>query len=1349
MDISQNTYSYDDLLESTKNYFNNEDISATTWISKYSLNKDNIYYELNPENMHWRLSDEISRIDNKYPNAKDSAFYFNLFDRFKYIIPQGSPMFGIGNDLQTISISNCFVIGNDEDSYGSILKIDEEQVHLMKRRAGVGHDLSHIRPKHSPVNNSAKTSTGVVPFMERYSNSTREVGQDGRRGALMLSILVSHPDVGDFIDAKMESGKVTGANVSVKMLDEFMFIVKRTNQEDVDLYKTLRDKLDITDSEQTKLDELENKICYDLVFKYNDGTELRNKIIARDIWSKIIHNAWNSAEPGVMFWDKMLSESIGNCYKEYGFGDVSTNPCVTGDTLVAVADGRNSVPIRELAEIGEDVPVYSVDPITGKVDIKMGRNPRLTVNDRQILKITLDDGSSIKTTTNHKFLLYDGTKIEAKDLKCGDSLMRFTKRSERISKNNTNPYYRINTNTKDSTIDKLFEHKLIAKYNNPELWSEKYNANKVNGWVNGGLVVHHKDYNGLNNSPDNLEIMTFREHAKYHADNDTQGEKNGKYSGFTNEDIKEYALDLTSTLRRRFSYKEWSTFAKSKGIPQSLSKWRVDTLGYDLNDLSVWAANKLGFGEYNDVDPRVVKTLHKGMDLNLDVFIDTGKVYINKKCENCNSEFHTTYDAKESTFCSRKCSTLNSWSKPDNSNLNGLRRQASDTKIKHKDLQIKIYSDLKFELDRTPLKVEWEERCKTNNIPFRFGPNSPFKTYKELKYKSIDYNHKVKSVEIYGYEDVYNITVDDNHTLAFITDIKENSIGHNNMIGVFTAQCGEIVLPPYDSCRLTALNLYSYVKNPFTKHAEFDWELFDEHSKYIMRIMDNIVDLELEKIDSILEKINLDPEDINTKQTEIDLWTKIKYKCEMGRRTGIGVTGEGDMLAAMGLIYGTPPATEFSVEVHKRYAINVFRESVQLAKDRGNFPIWDWDIEKDNPFINRILESDPSIKDDLLKYGRRNIGLLTIAPTGTVSMMTQTSSGVEPVFLVSYRRRRKINPTDRNTRVDFVDELGDKWMEFNVFHHKFIDWFFYNQNDIRSNITNDVISESWDYNQCKEYLVGLDENTINIIISMSPYYKATSNDVNWVEKVKMQGEIQKWVDHSISVTVNLPNDIDEDTVDKIYLTAWESGCKGCTIYRDGSRSGVLISNNDTKIDLFEDTKAPKRPKTINCDVIHFTSNGTKWFGFVGLYNDKPYELFTIPVDNIDFNLNNVTNGWIERTKINGKSEYIFIYMKGDDRITTIDLKMYGIKEFDDVSRIVSAILRHGMPIKYVVDLLDGLNLDGDIITSWKSGVKRILKRYINDLEVVTGHECSECKSTNLAYQDGCLTCLDCGSSKCG
>ena len=846
--MDRKTYTFDEAFKASLDYFTGDELAAKVWVNKYAL-KDafgNIYEE-SPNDMHHRLASEIARVEKKYPNPLSEQELFDLFDHFRYIVPQGSPMTGIGNDYPIASLSNCFVIGLDgqADSYGAIIRIDEEQVQLMKRRGGVGHDLSHIRPKGSPVKNSALTSTGLVPFMERYSNSTREVAQDGRRGALMLSVSIKHPDSEAFIDAKMTEGKVTGANVSVKIDDDFMNAAVNGG----------------TYKQQYPID--------------SDSPVYVKDIDASGLWKKIIHNAWKSAEPGVLFWDTILRESVPDCYADLGFRTVSTNPC------------------------------------------------------------------------------------------------------------------------------------------------------------------------------------------------------------------------------------------------------------------------------------------------------------------------------------------------------------------------------------------------------------------------------------------------------------------------------GEIPLCPYDSCRLLAINLYSYVVNPFTPDAYFDYDLFKKHVGLAQRIMDDIIDLESEKIEMILAKIDSDPESMEVRQTERHLWEKIQRKTLQGRRTGVGITAEGDMIAALGLRYGTEEATDCAELIQKTLALAAYRSSVMLAKERGAFEIFDAKREEKNPFINRLREADPALYEDMLKYGRRNIACLTIAPTGTTSLMTQTTSGIEPVFLPVYKRRRKVNPNDSEARVDFVDETGDAFEEYIVFHHKFVTWMQANG-----------------YSASKKYT----QEEVEELVAKSPYYKATSNDVDWLQKVRMQGRIQKWVDHSISVTINLPNDVSEELVDSLYVEAWRCGCKGCTVYRDGSRSGVLIATDKKKKKEDCNCMQPPvivstRPRELDADVVKFQNNREKWIAFVGLLNGRPYEIFTGLADDDEGIMlpKNVSKGTIIKSyDEDGNKHYDFQFKnKRGYKMTIEGLDGKFNPEYWNYAKLISGVLRYGMPIDQVIKLVQGMELNSESINTWKNGVERALKKYLPNGMEAKGQKCPNCGLETLIYQEGCLICTNCGASKCG
>jgi ribonucleotide reductase alpha subunit len=1158
MDENLKIYSRDEVFKACLEYFEGDELAAQVWINKYAL-KDSMgnIYELTPNDMHRRIAKEFARIEANYDNGLGEEEIFDLIKRFKYIVPQGSPMAGIGNNFQYVSISNCFVIGNNNegDSYGGILKLDQELVQLQKRRAGVGLDLSFIRPKGTAVKNSALTSTGVVPYMERFSNSTREVAQDGRRGALMESFSIVHPDAEDFIDAKMDPTKVTGANVSVRISDSFM---------------------------ESALSET----SFTAKFPVDSNSPTFTKEVnATNLWKKIVHNAWQRAEPGILFWDTIIRESIPDCYADLGFKTISTNPCIVGNTLIAVADGRNAVTIKQLAEEGKDVPVYSVNSKTGQREIKWGRNPRLTKNKTEVWKLVLDDGSELIATPDHKILTKNLKYVELKDLKKGDSLNPFYS----FESNGYRQISSVGAKMSGGAFRNRRQYRIVHEFiSNNVVDSKKY-------------AIHHKNFDSKDDRYENLEVLLHEDHNLIHREKMIG--KNNPYYKMSNE----------------------------------------------------W---KLKFATHNGAE--------------------NGR-YLNVTNEELLKEGEKIFE-------------------------------------KNGKLTYKL----------------WLKHAKEHSLPQFIQNEFRFKTWNNFK-NQVATNHKVESVEFYGYEDVYNITVDDNHNYDIITKFDDNK--YIVSAGITVKNCGEITLCADDSCRLLCLNLYSYVENPFTENAYFNWDLFKKHAVIAQRLMDDLIDLEIEKVDRILEKIDSDPEDEFLKLTEKNLWTNIKHKCTQGRRTGLGVTAEGDMVAALGITYGTDKANDITEEVHKQLKLSAYRSSVNLAKERGSFPIYASIKEGNNPFINRIKEEDMELYADMMKYGRRNIALLTIAPTGSVSIMTQTTSGIEPAFLISYMRRRKINPNDKDVRVDFVDQVGDSWQNYPVFHHKFIDY---------------LKAKGYD----KAQIENLNETEIKNLIEGSPYHKATSNDVNWVKKVEMQGRIQKHVDHSISVTVNLPNEITEEIVGKVYETGWRSGCKGITVYRDGSRSGVLISEETKKEEekkkIFEDNHAPKRPKFLDAQVHRFMNKGERWIAFVGLLDGRPYEIFTGLEDAFRIP-KNVENGQIRRLKLEEASRYDFIINpKSDDVMVVEGLSNAFEVTYHNYAKMISGILRHGMPLEYVVEMVEKLNLDEERLDTWKNGIIRTIKKYIKDGTKARNSKCvNNDPDCALQYTEGCLSCPKCGLSKCG
>lgn len=1079
-------YTYDQVLQESTKYFNGDELAAKVFVDKYAMqNKNGEYLELTPNDMHRRLAKEFARIESKYPNALLEDKIFDLLKDFKFVVPQGSPMSAIGNKHQLQSLSNCFVIqgvhSDKLDSYGGIMLADQELAQIMKRRGGVGLDISGIRPKNMPTNNSAKTTDGIAVFMERFSNTCREVAQNGRRGAEMQTISVNHPEIETFINIKRDLKKVTGANISIKITDEFMHAVK--NNADY----ILRYPVDADPA----------------------NAQITKTVKAKAIWDQIVESAWASAEPGILFWDNVKKNTPSDIYKDFGHESISTNPCFSGDTLIAVADGRHAVPIKQLAEEGRDVPVYSVDPKTGKVEIKMGRNPRITGYNKKLVRVTLDDGSSFDVTPDHKCLLKDGSTVLAKDLKQGDSLPRFDKNLEPV-KENGKDYYLIHGNAFDVSKDRTFEHHLIAKFHDPNTWNKIYNNAKQLGFAQtGGLVVHHKDFNRLNNAPSNLEIMTFKDHIELHNKlNDMSGDKNNNYSGFTSDQIKEHALILTKQLSQRFTHEQWQDYAKQNKLPQTFSMFRKNELG-SISHLAKICAAELGI-EFINEDPRVVKTLTSMLNQGYDSRILNGKVFVKKSCEKCNKEFEVESVSREAAFCSKVCVNL-THNKDLNQNEEVKKKRDAgrdsfnnDKMIKVKNEQARIYSELKFNLNRDPFMKEWEVACKENNIPCRIGKalKFGFKNFKEVATAGNLYNHKVVSVvELLGEHTVYNITVDDFHTVSIVTYSKEKN-GNKTYHGVSMRNCGEIILPKYDACRLLCLNLSAYVDKSFTKEASFNFELFNEHAMISQRLMDDIIDLEIECVDSILEKIKNDPEPEEAKAVENNLWKKIREMNVSGRRTGLGVTALGDALAMLNIKYGSQESIDMTYKIYRALAVAAHSQSCILASERGAFPIFSYELEKDHDYLNNIFaDCSENIRNMWKTVGRRNIALTTTAPTGSVSMLTQTSSGIEPVYLLSYTRRKKHNPSDKHAKVDFVDALGDSWQEFTVYHHgvkKFMD------------------------------ITGLP-------IEESAYFGATSNEIDWVASVDLQAAAQKSIDHSISKTCVTKDSLIETDQGLVYL----------------------------------------------------------------------------------------------------------------------------------------------------------------------------------------------------------------------
>jgi len=1292
-------YTYSEVFDASVEYFQGDEFAAKVFVDKYSLNKDGVYFELTPADMHHRLAKEFARIESKYPNAMSEEEIFLLFDKYAHVVPQGSPMSAIGNQYQLQSLSNCFVVQGVHtdklDSYGGIMLADQEIAQIMKRRGGVGLDISGIRPKDVPTNNAAKTTDGIAVFMERFSNTCREVAQNGRRGALMITISVNHPEIETFINIKRDKTKVTGANISIRFNDDFMNAVKNDDE------YTLRWPVD------AKVEE----------------AKVTKVVKAKEIWDQVIDSAWTSAEPGLLFWDAIKRNTPSDLYSQYGYGSICVNPCFSGDTLIAVADGRNAVPIKKLAEEGKDVPVYSVNKKTGKVSIKMARNPRVTGYDKKLVRVVLDDGSHFDVTPDHKCLLRDGTEVLAKDLVAGDSLPRFTKSLEPV-KPESGDYYRVYCDARDSSVDKIFEHRLIAKFYNPSEWDAVYNNAKSGGFVNtGGLVVHHKDYDHLNNSPDNLQIMTFRDHQRLHANQDTSGEKNGRYSGFTSNDIEEHALKLTKELGRRFSDKDWLSYAAKNGLPQRFSEFRVNQLGSVIG-LAKSCAAKMGI-EYGDCDPRLVETYLDMLSQGYGAKIVGNEVLVNKVCEVCSDEFYIDHLHRESSICSTRCKNMYL-----NANVSvKYKRDASrdmfnENKMrKVKEDQARIYSSLKFQFGRNPLMKEWEIACKNESVPYRVGKSMKFgyKNFSEVADAGDNFNHKVKGViELKGNHTVYNLTVDDNHTVALVTGSKDKG-GKLSYSGVYVFQCGEIILPSYDACRLMCMNLMSYVDNAFKPNSYFNFDKFSSHVISAQRLMDDLIDLEIECVDRIIAKVESDPEPEEAKLIELNLWKKIRKMNVTGRRTGLGVTALGDTLAMLDIKYGSPESIEMTRKIYRSLAVASHTSSCILARERGSFPIFSYDLEKDHEYLNGVFnDCSDDVREMWKTTGRRNIANTTTAPTGSVSSQTQTTSGIEPVYMLSYTRRKKHNPSDKNARVDFVDALGDKWQEFTVYHQGVARWM---------------------------------EITGETDIAKSPYYEATSNDIDWAASVELQAAAQQSVDHSISKTCNLPEDVSKDVVSQVYMQAWEKGCKGFTVYRDKCRDGVLIQKTEGKEEDrpndIETSEAPKRPEELPCDIKKAKVQGEQWTIFVGKLNGKPYEIFGGLSKYVDIPNKYKTGKILKNDKVGGAT-YSLVIGDGDDPMVIKDIaNVFENGNYGAFTRTISLALRHGVPVQYVVEQLQkDKNSD---ITSFSRVVARTLKAYIADgTKSAAEKKCPECgKENSLVYQEGCIKCVSCSFSKCG
>lgn len=1134
---------YNDVYTESLKYFNQDELAANVFVSKYALKNKDEYLETTPDDMFRRISTEFARIEfQKFDrtNIKPLTYdeIYNLLKDFKYIIPQGSPLFGIGNYHQYISLSNCFVLESPDDSYGGILKTDQELVQISKRRGGIGLDISKLRPEGMPTSNASRTSTGIIPFMQRYSNSINEVGQNGRRGALMMTIDCHHPQVEDFIESKVDLKKITGANISVKLSNEFLNAVK--NKEKYELRFPI-------DYKERGIEPLVSKL-----------------VDANEVWTKIIKNAHASAEPGILFWDNIINNSPADSYASLGFSTVSTNPCIVGETLIAVADGRNAVTIKQLVDENATVPVYSTS-MDGQIQIKMARNFRKTGNKKEVWKLTLDDDSTLIATPDHKIFTKYNEYIELKKLKPNMSLSPFNT----FESNNG---YRQVSNVGSKMIGGM--HRNRRQY---RLIHEFYSGEIIDSKI---FAIHHKDHFKYNDSYSNLEVITHEEHMEYH---NIRGDKNP-----------------IMIMKKRGTFEDYK---------KRNSFYNVD-------------------GKQN---PRYI-------DISNDELIKEGKKLLER-------------DGK-------------------------LGRNA------------------------------WIKYAKENGLPQILNSTCRFGGFNNFKSIVIG-NHKVKSVEFYGYEDVYDCTVDDNSNYCIITSYSDDKYIKSS--GICVHNCGEIPLSPYDSCRLMVLNLFSYVDNPFSKTPFFNYPLFSKHVQYAQRLMDDLIDLEIEHIDRIIEKIDKDPESDEIKLTEKDLWVKIRKAARLGRRTGLGLTALGDTLAALNVGYATDGSLIDVDNIYKSLMIHSYRASVEMAKEIGPFPIWNSSLEKDNEFILRIKDCDEQLYNDMKLYGRRNISCNTSAPVGSVSLISQTTSGIEPLFMMSYKRRKKLNSTESDIVPDFIDQNDIRWKEFDVYHPKLKLWM-------------DITGET--------------------DIAKSPWYGFCADDINWKKRVELQATAQKYIDHSISSTLNLPESATIDDIKMIYETAWESGCKGVTVYRKNSRSGVLIDTT-TKKDTNDivKTTAPKRPKSINAEVYHFKILKENYNVVVGLLNKEPYEIFVSKYDVYSDNTcipKEVKDGKIVKMK---RGHYELITENKNYIISgeTLD------ETVESLTRMISISLRHGVDISFIVQQLE--KTKGDLY-SFSKALSRALKKYIKDGVKVSGDNCPECNSNNLIREDGCIKCSNCAYSRC-
>jgi ribonucleotide reductase alpha subunit len=1072
---------------------------------------------------------------------------------------------------------------------------------------------------------------------------------------------------------------------------------------------------------------------------------------AKQLWHEIIEAAWASAEPGLLFWDTVKKRTPTEAYAEYR--SVSTNPCLVYDTQIAVADGRGYVSIGDLAASGVDVPVYAYDNDSGKVVVKVMRNPRLTGKKKPVYKVTIEGGHTFRATGNHTMILRDGSRKIVQELQPGDQLWIAQKAHAKF--NEVLPGLRA-TQSQDyiwvrdcNSKSWKAEHRLI--------WEAHHDRK-----VALGEVIHHIDFNASNNSINNLRLMNKEDHDAYHASL-IKGENNpifkikadpkkfAEYSAkmslstgemnnpraydISNEELIKHIETLITSLGRRPSGGDWEKYAVQNSLPQFLNSFRLG--GKKFSQVAAETCDKLGItSELTSADPRTAARALEAQDSGYSWRIFDKELQVEKKCEWCEANFWSAYDRREISFCGHSCSNFyaNRKAGKNAARTATLQKMHEERGTKNRVEQLNTYTKLRFELGRDPLCDEWIEACKSNDLPTRLGTKNGFTSWKQLKNEAALHNHRVVSVEFAGHEDVFNGTVDDVHTLLFKVG-QESTENLRNPVDLIIAseQCGEIVLSPYDSCRLLLVNVYKFVNNPFTSAASFDQKAYNEAVQKAQRLMDDLIDLELEAVDKIISKIQNDPEPDDVKRGELELWGKIKTAAINGRRTGLGITALGDTLAAMNFVYGSDKSIQMTETVYRTLAVNAYKSSVQMAKERGAFPVFDLKAEKDHPFIQQVISQDDELAAAYKKFGRRNIALTTTAPAGSVSVLTQTTSGIEPAFMLYYKRRKKVNGDDPNARVDFVDPSGDKWQEYTVYHHAFKKWM-----DVNGK-TEEQSSES-------------------------PYSGGTANEIDWVKKVDLQAAAQKWICHSISNTTNIPNNTSVDVVKDIYMRGWETGCKGVTIYRDGCRTGVLVADTpkeEPKPTIGEqpskvtENHAPKRPKELPCDIHRINVRGSEgsesYMVLVGKLEDSPYEIFCGLSSHVEVPKKAKSGTLIKNGKKDGVATYNLRIPVGDDDSmlfkTVVDLfdnPLYGA-----FTRSLSLSLRHGIPVQYIVEQLQK-DKHSDM-QSFSRVISRVLKGYIPDGTKATSDKtCESCGDTDgLVYQEGCLKCKNCGYSKCG